>query len=389
MPIRLRGHSWLWALPLLLLAAGTAATWAFDLDLRISSNFFDASHPKGWPLGRLAPTRFLYDWGEVPAVLLGMSSCIMIAWAARRRPAIGLKRAGLTILLALMLGPLLLTNGVFKSFYGRPRPVQVQEFRGERAFQPVLVPTFSTKENSFPSGHAAAGFALILPFFVLRKRRPVWAYAALGGGLAWGGVMGSVRIIQGGHFLSDVLWAAGVVYFSGYAVSSWMESRALPKSRREARWSGRKVLLVRGAALSMCALIGLIYLARLPFNQTYEWTVPLAPGVQQANIELITREGATAQVVENPEAKELRVMMTAQGRGLPFDPVNEKETVLRSRNDAPRVRYTFLPTWSTINFNSRIVVQAPPGVKISIRQPNGAPIPENTAQEAPESGPDY
>jgi membrane-associated PAP2 superfamily phosphatase len=332
------------------------------------------------------PAKFLYDWGEVPAVLLGMASCLMLAWAARRQPSVTLKRAGLMILLALILGPLLLTNGVFKGYYGRPRPVQVEEFRGNRPFQPVLLPSFNTKENSFPSGHAAAGFALMLPFFVLRKRHPYWAATALAGGLAWGGVMGSVRIVQGGHFFSDVIWAAGVVYFSGLAVDAWLESRAVHVSRRESRWSGRKVLLVRGAALAMCVLIGLIYLVRLPFNQTFEWIVPLAPGVERANIEIVTRDGTSARVVEAPEATELRVKLTAQGRGLPLDPVQEDATVLRSRKDVPRVRYTFLPTWSTIHFNSRIVVQAPPGVKVSIRQPNGQPIPASQAPQEP--GPD-
>jgi membrane-associated PAP2 superfamily phosphatase len=361
---------------------GTLAVWAFDLDRAIARAFHDPTQEQDWPLGDMAWARFLYRWGEVPAVFLGMAACLMIAWAARRRPRRALERAGVMLLLALMLGPLLLTNGVLKSYYGRPRPQQVVEFGGDQPFRPVLLPTFDPKENSFPSGHAAAGFALLLPYFFLRRGSPGWAYAVLGTGLAFGGVMGMVRMAQGGHFFSDVLWSAGVVYFSGFAVAHGLE----PQEARDEHWTTRKVLLVRGAALAVCALIGLVYLARLPFQQTHEWVVPLESGVRRADIEFVTRNG-TARVEQIPEGRELRVMMTAQGRGLPIDPVKEMETVLEPSAGDPRVRYTFLPTWSTINFSSRIVVRAPPGVQLTIRQPQGDPRTFVMPEQEPEAAP--
>jgi len=362
---------WTWKPPLLL-AVGTLAAWIFDLDLKISGWFYHPGAAEEWPLGKTEFVRFLYHWGEIPAVMLGMVACLMIALAARRQPERTLNRAGLILLLALVLGPLLATNSVLKSYYGRPRPQQVTEFGGTESFRPVLLPTFDRKQNSFPSGHAAAAFTLMLPFFVLRRSAPRWAYAVLGTGIAYGAVLGAVRIAQGAHFFSDVLWAGGVIWFSGYAAARLIESA--PKPSREPRWTRLRVLAVRGAALSGCILIAAVYLVRLPFSQTYEWIVPINPDKPQANIELVTLNG-TAEIVQDPAAKQVHLQVTTSGRGLPLDPVQQQKSVIRGRGDRSRTRYTLLPNWSTINFSSKIVVQAPPGVKLSIRHPKGEPPP--------------
>jgi membrane-associated PAP2 superfamily phosphatase len=357
---------------LLLLALGTLAAWLFDLDVTISRWFYEPGAEQDWPLGKTALAQFLYHWGEIPAVTLGMMACVMIALAARRKPERALHRAGLILLLALILGPMLATNSVLKSYYGRPRPQHVTEFGGTDPFRPVLLPTFNQKQNSFPCGHAAAAFAMMLPFFVLRRKYPRSAYAVLGAGFAYGAAMGAVRIAQGAHFFTDVLWAAGVIWFSGFAVAWLIE--AAPEPDRESRWTRLRVLGVRVAALSGCILIATVYLARLPFSQTYEWIVPINPDKPRANIELVTLNGH-AEIVEDPDAKQVHVRVTTSGRGLPLDPVQEEKKVVRSRGDHPRTRYTLLPNWSTINFSSKIVVQAPPGVKLSIRHPKGEPPP--------------
>jgi hypothetical protein len=121
-------------------------------------------------------------------------------------------------------------------------------------------------------------------------------------------------------------------------------------------------------------LIATTYLVRLPFNLTYEWIVPINPDRPRANIEVITLNGR-AEIFEDPKAKQVHVQVTASGRGLPIAPVHERKSVVRARGEQSRMRYTFLPTWSTINFSSKIVVQAPPGVKLSIRHPKGEAAP--------------
>lgn len=216
----------LWAVPLLILAAGTAAAWIFDLDLAISRRFYVPDAPMRWPFEKTALAQLVDHWGRVPAVALGIGACVMAALGARRRRR-DLLRAGLIVALALVLGPLLLANGVLKPVFGRPRPKEIAEFGGADRFRPVLKPTFDPKQGSFPSGHAAAGFALVLPFFVLRRTRRRLAGEFLLLGLAYGSLMGAVRIADGRHFFTDALWAGGVVWFSGYAATALVE-RVLP-----------------------------------------------------------------------------------------------------------------------------------------------------------------
>ena len=53
------------------------------------------------------------------------------------------------------------------------------------------------------------------PYFVLRRKAPGWARRALAAGVLYGMLMGLGRMIQGGHFLTDVIWAGCLVYSTG------------------------------------------------------------------------------------------------------------------------------------------------------------------------------
>ena len=133
--------------------------------------------------------------------------------------------AGLFFCLMLALGPGLLINGIFKPFWGRPRPNDTIPFRGQQPFLPVGDIGLSSDGASFPSGHASMGFYLMAPGFVLYRRRPRLAAEFFALGLAGGTIMGLARIVAGSHFASDVVWSAGIVYFTGLApcggVSFW------------------------------------------------------------------------------------------------------------------------------------------------------------------------
>ena len=53
------------------------------------------------------------------------------------------------------------------------------------------------------------------PFFLLWHVHKKHALAWLLLGTCYGTLMGIARILQGGHFLSDILWSVGFVFLSG------------------------------------------------------------------------------------------------------------------------------------------------------------------------------
>jgi lipid A 4'-phosphatase len=205
-------------LPLILLMGLTIMFWITDLDLWISGHFFVPG--EGWVPKDGQPWRFLYDYGPFPALLLAIGALIIFIASFWSRTLISYRKAALFCVLLILIGPGLVVNVIFKDHWGRPRPKYVQEFSGPNPFHYVWQKGEAGNGHSFPSGHASMGFFLIAPYFVLRKTSKKWAYVFLTIGICWGLTIGFARIVQGGHFASDVIWAGGLVYFFGLGLSS-------------------------------------------------------------------------------------------------------------------------------------------------------------------------
>jgi len=214
-------------IPLALLALGTVVLRALDVDLAVAhwlyryGHFFETEHG---PLG------ILYRFAPVPGLALGLAALgllVAVPWSARTRRH---WRAWAFLVALLALGPGLLVNGILKDYTGRPRPYQIQDFGGPYPYRPVFRLGPPGEGYSFPSGHATIAFYLMSPFFLCWRRHRRCAWLSLAVGLAWGTLIGLVRMLQGGHFASDVLWAAGVVYLLGWLL--WWVLRP------EAPWAG-------------------------------------------------------------------------------------------------------------------------------------------------------
>jgi membrane-associated PAP2 superfamily phosphatase len=201
--------------PLVILVLGTAFFRLSHADVAISQWFYGGGSGHGWPLLGAEPWKSIYRYGVVPAWALAVGGLVVALlsfgfWRLKRW-----RRAGLFLALLLLLGPGLLVNALFKPHWMRPRPSQTAAFGGAEQFEPVWDMGQSTQSRSFPSGHASMGFYLMAPAFLLYRRRRRLAVAFFAAGLAGGMVMGLTRIVQGGHFASDVLWSAGCVYLTG------------------------------------------------------------------------------------------------------------------------------------------------------------------------------
>jgi lipid A 4'-phosphatase len=136
----------------------------------------------------------------------------------------------LFIALCMALGPGIVTNLIIKDQIGRARPKSVIEFGGDRTFSPPLaVGGQCTRSCSFVSGEASSSFVI---FYAAAIAAPQAAVALIIVGTAVGLLTGFVRMIQGAHFLSDVVFAGvfmaltvAVAYFALRALDIWVRRR--------------------------------------------------------------------------------------------------------------------------------------------------------------------
>jgi len=223
------------------LTLALALAWLFtawpQLDLWVSGLFHDRD---GSFIGdRFAVVRVLYHgipWSGKLYALLGIVVIAVSLW--RPHPFGGRWSRRLAALAWVsLLGSGLLVNAGLKETWGRARPVQVSQFGGKLHFSPALSPTDQCHHNcSFVSGHATSGFILMaigLMGSAATRRRWLWI------GVAWGVVVSLARIAEGGHFLSDTLFAGLAVWASGWLIrEAWLRHVALRwrrlRRRREA-----------------------------------------------------------------------------------------------------------------------------------------------------------
>ena len=192
---------------------------AFKLDLITSALFF--SPGQGFALGSMEPWHTLYAYGEIPALLL-VGSALTTFLAGFFLPGYrSLRRASLFLILLYLIGPGLVVNALLKDHWGRERPVQISTFGGSQPFTEPWQKRDSAGK-SFPSGHASVAFYLIAPAFLFRHKQKRTASLWLLTGSTFGLAVGTARIIQGGHFLSDVLWSGGLIYLLALILADLM-----------------------------------------------------------------------------------------------------------------------------------------------------------------------
>jgi len=181
-----------------------------EIDLLFSGLFYDSSinsdgvTKKFWlrnsELLRLSV--WLVDVVSRIVLVLAMIITLFQLWSRGR-----LLLASLIVTISLILGPAFTVNSIFKEHWDRARPGQIVDFGGDKAFSPAwAISDQCTRNCSFTSGHAAAGFAFIVGHFVSRNLLWLWL------GLISGALIGLTRIAVGAHFLSDVVFSFYVVY---------------------------------------------------------------------------------------------------------------------------------------------------------------------------------
>ena len=174
-----------------------------EIDIAFSRLFFDNGFSGASADARAARSFF---YGLPLTVCIGF---VVVRWLGPGRlPAwlIPSSRSIIFLTLSMAIGPGLIVNLGLKDHWHRPRPVQIKEFGGPNEFRPVWARDGACEKNcSFVSGEAASAFWLMAPASLAP---PPWQLPAMAAAFGAGITTSVLRVAFGGHFLSDVLFAA-------------------------------------------------------------------------------------------------------------------------------------------------------------------------------------
>ncbi len=230
-------------------------------------------HGQGFPAARIDALR---DFRTLAShltvalpILLALAIGLKLLYPAK--PSLVPPRFSLYFITLFSIGPGLIVNGALKSLWGRPRPVNIEEFGGAWPFQPAwVIGPEGLLNRSFTSGEAAT-IACLLPLalFVPREWR-VQVAVILGVLVA---AVSLNRIAFGAHFLSDVAISIGLMLTLAaalYRVIFVDYAEAFADAALEARltafgelWASRRAAFRRGirtglagAGSAVLALLG-------------------------------------------------------------------------------------------------------------------------------------
>ncbi len=201
-------------LPLLMAIIITAAlslifaAWP-RIDLQAAALFYDSE--EGFTARNdvvLQGIRQLGLWVTVTTVA-GLALIPMIKWLRPQSLSWFHWRPWLFVSSAFAIGPWLVTDRILKSYWGRARPIQTMEFGGDYEFSRAWDIADQCQRNcSFVSGEAAASFMMLAFAFVVP---PQWRRQVILAALTWTVLISVIRMAFGGHYLSDIVVAWGLM----------------------------------------------------------------------------------------------------------------------------------------------------------------------------------
>ena len=180
-----------------------------ELDIRVTGllfnpDFYTFEMRQTWSPVRDAAMWLITALAALPVIAL------VVKLILPHRPMLMRPRAVLFLAITLALGPGLVVNGLAKEYWGRPRPIEVQQMGGAHPFVAWWDPRGTCEKNcSFVSGDVSGGFWTMAPAALTPMPWRPFAYA---GAIALGSGIAVLRMLFGGHFFTDSVFA-GVITF--------------------------------------------------------------------------------------------------------------------------------------------------------------------------------
>jgi len=303
----------------------TVPFWVWPIDLWIQSRAWQGE--ASWSLGEQQPWKILYHLGTLPALVLSVLALIVAGVGSRGGTWEPWTKAGTYLVICMAIGPGLVVNLGLKDHWGRPRPREVSPFGGEYSPETVWIADPSSPGKSFPCGHCTMGFYFFAPGLLLwRFGRRRTAACVLAGAVIGGLLLGIARILQGGHFASDVLWGGGICWLVSLGMFYAMRmDESLTWSVTWPAWMRRGPLQVAGASL-LLLLIGGILVAT-PYRGEDQHELAVASGYE-LELSLIL-EGSRHFVSLAAPGETGRILASGRGHGIPGSGVKASWTARR------------------------------------------------------------
>jgi membrane-associated PAP2 superfamily phosphatase len=312
-----RRRGWcLAAIQMAVLLLATVLLETFDADRRLASLFFRSG--TGWYLAKAPIWVWLHDYGTIPGLVLTLAalSVWLVGLHVPRMKA--WRKPCLLVVLTTVIGAGLLVNAVLKQYWGRPRPDQTTEFGGKWAYRPIYSPGTPGQGASFPCGHCTMGF-VFLSMIGFRRQNKALAAGGVVVGIVLGVLLSAARIVQGAHFLSDTIWALGIVTMTLTVLDAYLA----PPDGQDLRVVDGPVNRSRRIWITSAAVIGALlmaggFLTRRPYYNTMVYTLPPISTVDTVRIRInADLERVSVRYDDLPEG---RLQVDAHGFGwLRFD----------------------------------------------------------------------
>ncbi len=118
------------------------------------------------------------------------------------------KLRNILVSLGFIIGPIIgcgiIANLYFKDTWGRARPINIEEFGGTKIYTAPFIKSDQCDKNcSWIGGESAAAFSFLVGVIILKK--PVKLIYI---NILFGLIVSLLRMLMGGHFLSDNLFSA-------------------------------------------------------------------------------------------------------------------------------------------------------------------------------------
>lgn len=257
----------------------------FNWDLNFQALFWNEGEQL-WEGKRNNLSLLIYEFSILPAILIAITALFIWIFSYSVQRLIFLRKIGIYLFLVLAIGNGLIVNGLFKEFWGRPRPAQIENFSGTQVYEPSLWIDTSSYGKSFPCGHATMGFYFYA--LALLAGMPAQRFLILFATI-FGLLIGIGRSSMGGHFLSDTLWAGILLWLTSKALydafnlkKQPFHSEKAPTTREEIRRNKLKQFLLMPIIIAFVLAV----LLASPRDKIHSLNLPVDMNKEIAPIEL-------------------------------------------------------------------------------------------------------